>query len=317
MKTVIKTIIGGVLCTVVSVAWGAPQDLYVSSGGTHSVKRFDGITGQYIEDFVVSGAGNLANPQGIAFGPDGNLYVSSKVFTSTGPSSIKKFDGQTGAYLGEFNMGYTFTFAADLTWVGNTLYASEFAMGGAQRGVHRFDINGKHLGLFADTGTGADGHLFASDGFFYAVASQANQIKKFDPVTGALLQTFQSTNGLFLDLREGPNGNLFATTFSPGGVQEFDINTGSFVGNFVSGLGTSQGQLETLDGNSVLVGTYSSGTINKYNINTGAFEGVFASGNGLNQPNNFVWGPDPVPEPATLAVLSLGSLLLLRRKKKA
>ncbi|MEZ5163263.1 MAG: PEP-CTERM sorting domain-containing protein [Fimbriimonadaceae bacterium] len=296
-------------------AFAAPQDIYVSSSGTNSVKRYDGLTGAYIGDFVTAGSGGLTNPQGIIFGPDGNLYVSSKVPGLTGPSTVKKYDGTTGAYLGDFTTGYTFTFAADLSWVGNTLYAAEFSNSGAQRGIHRFDMSGNHLGLFANTGSGSDGHLFASDGFFYAVASQEGRIKKFDGTTGAFISAFQVGAGLMLDLRQGSNGNLFVNTFSPGRVQEFDITTGNLVGNFISIAPNTQGQLETLDGNSVLVGSYNGNTINKYNITTGAFESTFISGGGLVAPNNFTYGPATVPEPATCVALGLGALAVLRRKR--
>jgi len=39
------------------------------------VRRFDASTGTYVVDFVSSGSGGLAGSYGIAFGPDGNLYV--------------------------------------------------------------------------------------------------------------------------------------------------------------------------------------------------------------------------------------------------
>ncbi|UCH65247.1 MAG: hypothetical protein JSW63_11685 [Ignavibacterium sp.] len=57
------------------------QDIYVSSRNTNSVKVFDGTTGEYKDDFVPPGSGGLSATQEVAFGPDGNLYVSG--ITST------------------------------------------------------------------------------------------------------------------------------------------------------------------------------------------------------------------------------------------
>ncbi len=42
----------------------------------------------------------MNNPQDVAFGPDGNLYVSS-FFTH----DVKRYDGQTGAFMGNFTSG--------------------------------------------------------------------------------------------------------------------------------------------------------------------------------------------------------------------
>ena len=50
--------------------------------------------GTFVKDFIPSGSGGLSTPYYLAYGPDGNLYVS-------GDGGIKKYDGQTGAYLGD------------------------------------------------------------------------------------------------------------------------------------------------------------------------------------------------------------------------
>jgi hypothetical protein len=61
-----------------------------------------GDDGHYIKDFVAAGVGGLHGPTGLAYGPDGNLYVSN---ASAGANNIVKFDGQTGAPLGVFASG--------------------------------------------------------------------------------------------------------------------------------------------------------------------------------------------------------------------
>src|SRR5713101_7931762 len=69
--------------------------LLVSSGD--SVLCFAETTGAFIDIFLASGSGGLARSQGLAFGPDGNLYVSSQE-----SQSVLRFDGKTGAVLGAF-----------------------------------------------------------------------------------------------------------------------------------------------------------------------------------------------------------------------
>jgi len=70
-------------------------DLLVSSRFNSHVLRYDATTGRFVGVFA-SGYG-MANPNGIAYGPDGNLYVGNG-----DEARVLKFDGQTGDFLGSF-----------------------------------------------------------------------------------------------------------------------------------------------------------------------------------------------------------------------
>src|SRR4029077_9230208 len=70
-------------------------DLLVSSRFSSRVIRYDAATGTFVSVFAI-GHG-VANPNGIAYGPDGNLYVGNG-----DEGRVLKFDGQTGDYLGDF-----------------------------------------------------------------------------------------------------------------------------------------------------------------------------------------------------------------------
>ncbi|MCA9241191.1 MAG: hypothetical protein KDA37_13370 [Planctomycetales bacterium] len=59
------------------------------------MKRFDGVTGNLIDNFA--SGGGIDEPNGIAFGPDGSLYVSSRA-----TNDVKQFDGISGAFIGTF-----------------------------------------------------------------------------------------------------------------------------------------------------------------------------------------------------------------------
>ena len=97
------------------LAFGADGHLYVtnSSGGggaagPHEVLRFQGpqaaspgaalpAVGQSGAVFVSSGSGELSNPSGLTFGPDGRLYV-----VNTFGDSVNRYDASTGAFIDKF-----------------------------------------------------------------------------------------------------------------------------------------------------------------------------------------------------------------------
>src|SRR5437868_3680468 len=51
--------------------------LLVTSFSSNAVLRYDGVTGNFVDAFVPPGSGGLVQPNGLRYGPDGNLYVSS------------------------------------------------------------------------------------------------------------------------------------------------------------------------------------------------------------------------------------------------
>src|SRR3954447_14839238 len=63
-------------------------------------QRLDLTTGAWLGAFVAAGSGGLTDPDGMAFGHDGNLYVSS-LFTH----QVLRYDGRTGAFLGPLVTG--------------------------------------------------------------------------------------------------------------------------------------------------------------------------------------------------------------------
>ena len=80
----------------------SPHDdhLYVSNYARNSIIRYDGNTGAPLGEFITAESGYLSAPIGMVFGPDKNLYVTSRV--SSTDTQVLKFDGETGAYQGTF-----------------------------------------------------------------------------------------------------------------------------------------------------------------------------------------------------------------------
>ena len=86
------------------LAFGPDGNLYVASYDTDdSVLRYDGSTGQFIDIFVpVAGNGGLNFSRGLLFKPDGNLLVASRL-----TNQVLEYDGETGAFVRQFNNGGT------------------------------------------------------------------------------------------------------------------------------------------------------------------------------------------------------------------
>jgi sugar lactone lactonase YvrE len=91
-------------------AFGPDGMLYVASFASDTILRFDGSTGAYVDTFATAPApdmrqpGDLNGPNGVSFGPDGMLYVTTEgsisidgVITFPGlPSQTLRYDIATG-----------------------------------------------------------------------------------------------------------------------------------------------------------------------------------------------------------------------------
>src|SRR5262249_45822111 len=69
------------------------HDLFVNSQRNQEVLRFDWASQTY-QPFVAPHSGGMTDLTGLAFGPDGNLYLSTGA-----QSSVLEFDGTTGSFL--------------------------------------------------------------------------------------------------------------------------------------------------------------------------------------------------------------------------
>ena len=289
-------------------AHAEPGDLLVSSRFSNNVLRYDRLTGAPKGVFA-SGHG-LANPNGIAYGPDGHLYVG---LGDTG--RIMRFDGQSGAYIDDFvntsEGGFSGCRAIAFGPDGDLFVAAANISS-----VLRFDGATRAFeGAFA-SGNGMDGTVgltFAPDGDLYVGAALSNAVYRYDP-TGELVRTYpggtqRNTTGVLIDA----DGDLIAAYSVTNRIGRFDAETGATLRQFevTSDLSIPIGMIFDPDG-MLLVGSFGNDSVLRYDPATGAYLGplVLTGSGGLDGTHNFAF--IPVPAPSGLALLGLGGLASLR-----
>lgn len=99
------------------MAFGPDGNLYTVSSEHEKILKYDGTTGAFIGEFVPY----VDLPSGIRFGPDGHLYVCSV-------RSIKRFHGQTGAFIDDFVQGGGLYLPNDLEFVEMPAPIPQFAI---------------------------------------------------------------------------------------------------------------------------------------------------------------------------------------------
>lgn len=312
-------------------AFAAPRvhaDLLVSSGFTNEVLRYDGTTGAFIGVFASDptpavATSGLKFPQGLVFGPDGNLYVASN---PAGDDSVLRFNGTTGAFMDTFTSGGVLNQTRGLTFGpdGNLYVSSE-----GSNDVQRYNgITGTFIDAFASV-SGPRGLTFISpDSNLYVASFGGENVQRFDGDTGAFMDNFApadpavgTLDGGPFDLTFGPDGNLYVGADGNNNVQRYNGTTGDFIGVFASGggLATPRGILFGPDGN-LYVSSRDSDEVLRYEGASGVFIDAFVSAGsgGLDFPTFLTFTPSSaVLEPSTLLLLGSGlaGLGLWRRRK--
>jgi DNA-binding beta-propeller fold protein YncE len=256
--------------------------LLVSNEPNNNVERFDGTTGQLIDTFVTSGSGGLQSPRGLAYGPDGNLYVSK----NTTPGSVLRYDGTTGAFLNSFAVGGGLSAAHGLVFGPDGNF---YVCGLFNAAVLRYDgMTGDFIDDFASGGGLSLPHdlTFGPDGNLYVTSIGTNSVKRYNGTTGAFMDDFVApqSGGLYgpRGLVFGPDGNLYVSEqFGSQRILRYDGHTGNFIDVFIptgsGGLAQPIGLAFGPDGNLYVSSNNGTGQILRYDGTTGAFIDVFAS----------------------------------------
>jgi serralysin len=254
------------------------SDLYIASGkepGSSSILRFDGQTGEFIDVFVgdnpdtdLDESGGLVRPYGIAYGPDGNFYVSS--FLS---DQILRYNGYTGEFIDVFAQGNGQSGGLNgpngLLFINDSLYVTtqgSVATVNPQTGVISADFSAglpSQILHYDSLEAGATPTVFAtpqpsSDSFGFVsllglalgedndlyVSDFANDIHRYDLQSGELVDTLSTNyttntprrNNFIGGLAFAPNGDLLTVGFNvttvQGTILQYDTEGGSPVSPF-------------------------------------------------------------------------------------
>jgi len=234
------------------------ERVFVASAADDRVIEFD-RHGNYIGDFVASGAGGLAYPTGMALLPDGDLLVASR-----DTHEVLRFDGTTGAPLGAFVVagagGLSQPFGQTFGPNGNLFVTS------TTNEVLEFDgTTGAPLGKLVDAAANGTldqprGLTFKADGNLLVCSFGTDEVLEFNGATGVPLGKWAQvgtataiTQDSPWGIRVGPNGHVFvsrtgtefSSTPSRGGppqshltdarMFEYDVCTGLFRSTLIGG----------------------------------------------------------------------------------
>jgi outer membrane protein assembly factor BamB len=217
--------------------FGPDGNLYIASGDTNSVLRYDGETGAFKDEFVTSGSGGLQKPLGLAFGPDGSLYVAS-----FGTSEVLRYDGSDGAFLGTVVNGLSspigLTFGAD-----GSLCIANYGT----NEVLRYSTSG--LSAFVTAGSGGLSQprnaAFGPDGNLYVASQGTKQVLRYNGATGSFMDVFTTMPAVEAGvgpmwLEFGTDGDLYvtardSTTSLNVSIVRFNAANGTFADRFPLG----------------------------------------------------------------------------------
>lgn len=230
------------------------------------------------------------------FGSVTNARSQSLLVTSY--SQILSYDPVTGASLGDFTIGGSYTYATGMTYgPDGNLYLCDFSTGN----VLKYNgITGVYLGKFATVANQNPYNVsFGPDGNLYVGVSGGN-ILRYNGTTGALIGTFiTAPSGSDFGGMAFHNGSLFVSYLGgSGSLYQYNATTGALVANLYSGF-YGNGPRSPLFGpnGSLYVPVWQTSSIAQFTNANYAFNGNLVN--------------DPSLSPMSLAIAPDGNLLAL------
>ncbi len=286
-----------ILC--LAALWPVRAELFVASFSGNRIHRYSETNGAPIATsvFVSAGSGGLNLPHGLAFGPDGNLYVAS-----AGNDAVLRYNGTNGAFIDAFipsangllDYPVWLEFRPD-----GLLYVSSQL----NHCVARFNAtNGVFAGLFVTNGSGGlngpSGMTWGNDGNLYVVGRFGNHMLKYDGTNGAFLGVVASGGSLDqpFGVKVGPDGHLYVASGNGARIVRFHGATGAPLGDFVPPA--AGGLSLPIDVNfgpngDFYVASFNNNKVARFNGGTGAYVNDFVTSGsgGISGPNFMAFRP--------------------------
>ena len=276
----------------------------VASRNSGTVLAFDEQTGDYLGVFIEQGSGGLEAPSSLAYGPNGNLYVSDY-----DNSSVLVYDGVTGDFIKTFIPSgsgglispETIAFGSD-----DELYIA----GLDGNGVRRYD---GETGKFMDVVVANDpathrplntpNFVWAEDDELYiSSVFPSGGILEYDEEKGRTKTFIHPEDAPTIPggLAIGPeDGLLYVGDFSENAsISRYNLKNGKFIDTFVepgSGGLSKASRLLFRDGD-LYVTSFGNNSVLLFDGETGNFlDDFIPSGSaGLDEPIGFVFSETPI-----------------------
>lgn len=279
--------------------------------GTKAVYRYDGSSGISLGTF---GSGYLTNPQSIAI--SGSTAHVLDVVNFAG--RVRRFNYNTGEYLGSTQLA-AFSFSASGLSLLIGPSGEYIASAGTQSGIAGFDADtGTRLYAYFTPGTGNQGAVIVG-GFLYNVESSGTMGWGPLPFSGVSSFPFSATlpgagnpyqlataGGLIYSVNQSTN---LVRSYSQAGISTgLAIQLSSMINS--KGLAMGHNNVMYAAG---LDSASSLGRIARLDNRTGDSLG-FINANQMTSPVSLA--VRMAPEPATMAILGIGALSLLRNRRR-
>ncbi|RMA57036.1 T9SS type A sorting domain-containing protein [Ulvibacter antarcticus] len=281
MKNLKKLLI---ICTLMASVHSISQIRYYASNRTLNAVNTYQEDGSFIEEFIAQNEGGLSNPQDILLHPEGFYLI-----TGSDNPQIKKFDIETGAYLGDwsdpaFNLGRPSKMSIGPD---NLLYVTQWGTTAATAKIVRFDMAGNYLGPFTPIAPTGMGHVWDAGGNFYLAVFGVNTgvgtVKKYD-LEGNFIEDFIDSTIL-----ENPtyiwwdnNGDMLVQDYTQGKVLRYD-SEGNYLEDYITGLNNPEGYTFLPNGN-LLISERGANLVSEFDP-SGNFIGRWDNGGTLEGPN--------------------------------
>jgi outer membrane protein assembly factor BamB len=170
------------------ITFGPNGNLFVAAASANAVKEYDGITGEFIRNFI-----SISTPIDLMFGPGNILYVARGHHQISNPSSIVRYDGLSGAFLGTFASQQVDTPQSLLVGSDGDVFVTNQWFGAAP--LVKFD-GATGAVEFTATGLGNPQGLLLLPDRTLLVATHSSLINRYNADTGAFLGAFISDSRL-------------------------------------------------------------------------------------------------------------------------